>query len=172
MSKMPTKEEFKGNPALIYIYMNKWMEDAGEDFIDHNNPSGTTMLGYFVWMGYITTDQVKELLNPKNKEYFGDDIQEIFNDHLLPNREFLDKVKVYQLLAEFTAINCRFLDCFMEAFEELGAVEGLETELEVKDFDKEAWLKQEWRRNVSLASEYEYLKTLSIKEVNDYTYNM
>lgn len=91
------------DPFRCYCIFQRFIEEAGEDYIDYNDDI-IDPVPFVCWMkgrGDISEDQFEKLMNIKGNFYF----QEVLNDkYLFPNTygdSVLAQIKIYTILAEY-----------------------------------------------------------------------
>lgn len=97
-------EELK-DPFLCYCVFQRFMEEAGEDYIDYNERivNGTPLLFWMLGKGYISDKETEEVLDKANGKYIY--IQDILQDDLIFKESYgcteIRSVKSYSILAEY-----------------------------------------------------------------------
>lgn len=84
-------EELK-DPFLCYCIFQRFMEEAGEDYIDYNERivNGTPLLFWMLGKGYISDKETEEVLERSNGKYIY--IQDVLK---------IGSAKSYSILAEY-----------------------------------------------------------------------
>ena len=97
-------EELK-DPFLCYCVFQRFMEEAGEDYIDYNERivNGTPLLFWMLGKGYISDKETEEVLERANGKYIY--IQDALKDDAIFKESFGDteigSAKSYSILAEY-----------------------------------------------------------------------
>lgn len=103
MSYIIKSEEELKDPFRCYCIFQRFIEEAGEDYIDYNDEI-IDPVPFILWMkgrGDISEDQLETLMNVKGNIY----LQEVLNDrYLFPKtygNSILGQIKIYTILAEY-----------------------------------------------------------------------
>ena len=97
-------EELK-DPFLCYCVFQRFMKEAGEDYIDYNEciVNGTPLLFWMLGKGYISDKETEEVLERSNGKYIY--IQDVLKDDAIFKESFGDTeiglAKLYSILAEY-----------------------------------------------------------------------
>lgn len=97
-------EELK-DPFLCYCVFQRFMEEAGEDYIDYNEciVNGTPLLFWMLGKGYISNKEIEEVLERRNGKYIY--IQDVLQDDSIFKESCGDtsigSAKSYSILAEY-----------------------------------------------------------------------
>lgn len=93
------------DPFLCYCVFQRFMEEAGEDYIDYNEciVNGTPLLFWMLGKGYISNKEIEEVLERRNGKYIY--IQDVLQDDSIFKESCGDtsigSVKSYSILAEY-----------------------------------------------------------------------
>ena len=97
-------EELK-NPFLCYCVFQRFIEEAGEDYIDYNEHivNGTPLLFWMLGKGYISDKEIEEVLERRNGKYIY--IQDVLQDDSIFKESYggteIGSAKSYSILAEY-----------------------------------------------------------------------
>lgn len=93
------------DPFLCYCVFHRFMEEAGEDYIDYNEciVNGTPLLFWMLGKGYISDKETEEVLEKSNGKYIY--VSDILKDDVIFKESYGDtsigSVKSYSILAEY-----------------------------------------------------------------------
>lgn len=99
-----SSDELK-DPFLCYCVFHRFMEEAGEDYIDYNEciVNGTPLLFWMLGKGYISDKETEEVLKRSNGRYIY--VSDILKDDAIFKESYGDtsigSVKSYIILAEY-----------------------------------------------------------------------
>ena len=97
-------EELK-DPFLCYCVFQRFMEEAGEDYIDYNERivNGTPLLFWMLGKEYISDKEIEEVLERRNGKYIY--IQDVLQDDSIFKESYggteIGSAKSYSILAEY-----------------------------------------------------------------------
>nr|WP_297940425.1 hypothetical protein [uncultured Lachnoclostridium sp.] len=92
-------------PFLCYCVFQRFMEEAGEDYIDYNERivNGTPLLFWMLGKGYISGKETEEVLERTNGKYIY--VQSILQDDSIFKESYggtaIGAAKSYSILAEY-----------------------------------------------------------------------
>ena len=93
------------DPFLCYCVFHRFMEEAGEDYIDYNERivNGTPLLFWMLGKGYISDKETEEVLKRSNGRYIY--VSDILKDDAIFKESYGDtsigSAKSYSILAEY-----------------------------------------------------------------------
>ena len=157
------------DPFLCYCVFHRFMEEAGEDYIDYNDRivNGTPLLFWMLGKGYISDKEIEEVLKRSKGRYIY--VSDILKDDAIFKESYGDtsigSVKSYSILAEYMCQISEFRQRLYDSVYDKAT--GFENYKFYKDEDKKYLkVREEVEKWIPPTPEHENLKKFCLDQID------